>query len=131
MMPRGIPKYPMVKLDPPETFYWGPEIDRDTAMGLGRIRFFTGSPCKWGHVSERWCLSRRCVECVLRSHRTPEYREEEAPYSVAYRKANPERVEAFNAQRRAVQATKPVKSEARREGNRRAWVERRACRDVA
>lgn len=125
-MARGIPKYPMVKLDPPETFYWGPEIDRDTAMSLGRNRYFTGEPCKWGHVSERWCLSRRCVECVLRSHRTDDYREYAAPVRAAYAEANPDRVDAYNAQRRAVKAAKPVKSEQRRESCRTAWVARRA-----
>jgi hypothetical protein len=124
-MPRGVPKYPMIKLAPPETFYWGPEIDRDTAMSLGRNRYFTGEPCKWGHVSERWCLSRRCVECVLRSHRTEEYRQYTTPQEREWFAANPDRVAEYNAQRRAVKAAKPVKSEARRDGLKRHWVERR------
>lgn len=94
-------------------------------------RYFTGEPCKWGHVSERWCLSRRCVECVLRSHRTEEYREEDTPYSAAYRKANPERVEAYNAQRQARHDATPPKSQARRDGLKRHWVERRERQSVA
>lgn len=126
-MPRGVPKYPMIKLAPPETFYWGPEIDRDTAMSLGRNRYFTGEPCKWGHVSERWCLSRRCVECVLRSHRTEEYRQYTTPQEREWFAANPDRVAEYNAQRRAVKAAKPVKSEARRDSCRAMWVRRKAA----
>lgn len=32
-------------------------------------RYFTGEPCKHGHVSERYVHSRKCVECLLAAAR--------------------------------------------------------------
>jgi 5-methylcytosine-specific restriction endonuclease McrA len=37
-------------------------ISREDAKLLGRIRYFTGKPCKHGHITER-TLSGGCVEC--------------------------------------------------------------------
>lgn len=33
-------------------------------MRLGYPRYYTGKPCKYGHISERWTRSAACVECV-------------------------------------------------------------------
>lgn len=38
-------------------------IDRETARRLGMKRYFTGEPCKHGHVSERSVYSTWCDEC--------------------------------------------------------------------
>lgn len=57
-------KHQMVKYDPPEVYYWGPEIDRETALALGHVRYFTGAQCKWGHIAERLTNSWGCVECL-------------------------------------------------------------------
>ena len=38
-------------------------IGRDEAKALGLKRFFTGEPCKHGHVAERIVSSHRCTEC--------------------------------------------------------------------
>ncbi|WP_116598986.1 hypothetical protein [Primorskyibacter marinus] len=72
-------KYILPVLDPPETFYWGEPIDRATARDMGLKRYFTGKPCKKGHVAERHVSSACCVECTLRRHRTPEYRADMRP----------------------------------------------------
>lgn len=34
-------------------------------------KFFTGVPCKNGHISERYRSTRHCVECLRKSHRRP------------------------------------------------------------
>lgn len=34
------------------------------ARAAGRKRYFTGSPCRHGHVSERFVSSRGCVQCA-------------------------------------------------------------------
>lgn len=116
-------KYPLVKQDPPVTYFWGAEIDRESARSLGLKRYFTGKPCMWGHVDERWVASGTCIQCVLQRHRTEEYREVFNPQERVSWLRNRE---AYNAQRRAVKAAKPVKSEQRRASCRAAWVERRA-----
>jgi len=120
-------KYPVESLPSPVEFYWGPIIDRHTARAMGRKRFFTGEPCIHNHVAERWVSSATCIECTKERHRSREYREQYAkPYLREYAAENPDKVEEYNAQRRAVKAARPVKSEARREGNRRAWARRKA-----
>ena len=47
-------------------------ISRDEARALGLKRFFTGKPCKHGHVAERHVASRKCREC--HRERTRRYR---------------------------------------------------------
>jgi hypothetical protein len=36
---------------------------RSEAMALGLKLYFTGKPCKHGHLAERRCPSGSCVEC--------------------------------------------------------------------
>lgn len=36
---------------------------RSEAMAKGETRYFTGEPCKHGHVSERMVSTRTCVQC--------------------------------------------------------------------
>lgn len=45
-------------------------LTREDAIKLGVSRYFTGVPCKHGHLSERY-ITRRCVEChaaLYRAH---------------------------------------------------------------
>ena len=51
---------------------------RSEAKALGVTRYFTGVPCKYGHLAER-SLSGNCVVCLLEHKRKwrlryPEYR---------------------------------------------------------
>ena len=38
---------------------------RKDALEEGATRYFTGEPCKNGHVSERYTLNSGCVQCLL------------------------------------------------------------------
>ena len=40
-------------------------ISRDEARAQGLTRYFTGEPCKWGHISKRSVIDQKCVECTL------------------------------------------------------------------
>jgi len=40
------------------------KIARHAAWQAGKVRFFTGIPCKHGHIAERFVSSGGCVECV-------------------------------------------------------------------
>jgi 5-methylcytosine-specific restriction endonuclease McrA len=40
-------------------------IERSEAQAAGIARYFTGVPCKHGHVAERFVGNRDCVECGL------------------------------------------------------------------
>jgi len=112
-------KYVIPKLDPPEVFYWGPEIDRQTARDIGLSRYFTGKPCRKGHVAERWVSSLTCIECVLRRHRTPEYLDYQRPINAADRERNGE---TYNGNRRDKYATDPETRAKVAERNRKAWA---------
>lgn len=41
-------------------------ISRDAAHALGFTRYYTGLPCKHGHIAERLIANTGCVECVYR-----------------------------------------------------------------
>ncbi len=38
-------------------------LTREEAALCGLSRFWTGRPCKYGHVSERYVSNRQCVQC--------------------------------------------------------------------
>jgi hypothetical protein len=38
-------------------------VTRTEAIERGLKRYYTGKPCKWGHIGERFTLDRRCVIC--------------------------------------------------------------------
>ncbi|MBE9636552.1 hypothetical protein [Salipiger mangrovisoli] len=116
----GRAKYIIEKQSPPVTYYWGPEVDRETARSIGLVRFFTGKPCKYGHVAERWVSSGTCIECVLQRHRTPEYREYVRPVNAAWLEANPGKVDQYNEQRRDRRENEPEAAEQMRAASR-AW----------
>lgn len=116
-------KYVIPVLDPPEQFYWGPEIDYHTAHALGLPRFFTGEPCIKGHIAERWTSSRSCVECRMQRNRLAEYREYATPVQREWIAGNPDLRREYNDTRNAKNAAKPVKSEARRESMRQRYAE--------
>lgn len=49
----------MIEYDPQTGF----PISMTAARAAGLIRYFTGKPCKHGHVAERFVGNRQCVEC--------------------------------------------------------------------
>lgn len=64
-------------------------ISRAEARSLGLTRYFTGKPCKHGHVSERLVSSTKCCEC-------------RAIYIAEWAKANSQRLAAYQKQYAAV-----------------------------
>jgi hypothetical protein len=78
-------------IDPPRM------LSRDEARVLCLKRYFTGAPCRRGHVAERYVSSCRCVECdrVLalewRVANLEKARERERAAAYKYRAANPEK----------------------------------------
>lgn len=43
--------------------YDGPIVTRSDALSVGATRFFTGKPCKHGHLSERTSANGGCIRC--------------------------------------------------------------------
>jgi hypothetical protein len=80
-------------------------ITRKDARAQGLRRYFTGKPCKRGHVSERNVRSLTCMECdrVAQAVRLPKRdREKERQRLRLWRASNREKV---NAKSRAANAT--------------------------
>jgi hypothetical protein len=66
-------------------------ISRDEAKALGLKRYFTGEPCRHGHIAERSVHSGRCWECDRARHAR----------SAKWKVANPERVRETRRKHRA------------------------------
>lgn len=89
--------------------YTGPIVTRAEAKATGKKRYFTGKPCKHGHISERY-TTKGCVACVSAT-------------AAVWRTANRER---FDAVARDWQKARKEHVAAKREEWRLANLER--CR---
>lgn len=100
-------------------------ITRKEAKAQGLGKYFTGKPCKNGHVAERYTLTGYCCTCSSNKQRrkfesNPEaYREKRRKW----RRENPEKEQAMRdrqaARRRAITASKPLspRRQAIKDGN--------------
>lgn len=65
-------------------------ISRRDAVCLGLKRYFTGIPCKFGHIVERFCSNNKCLDCHRKNSK--HFREERAESaknsSAKYRQKN-------------------------------------------
>ena len=111
-------------------------IGRDAASALGLKRFFTGEPCKHGHVAERIVSSHRCTECdrasalKWRTANLEKARERDRKRARKHRAADPERARERGRRWRA--ANLELAREGERERilryNKRQAAQRRAGR---
>lgn len=64
--------------------------------------YFTGKPCKRGHIANRYISSRQCVECMKRTlyRETAAYKEKKKAYDAARLAANPQKYHAQSAKYR-------------------------------
>jgi len=80
--------------------YDGVVITRADALAAGLTRFFTGKPCKHGHLSERTSVNGGCIACnaitaiALYHDETPEQRAERNERTKAWKDAHREQVRA-------------------------------------
>ncbi len=58
--------------------------DLATARALGLKRYFTGKPCPFGHVAERFVATRCCAVCCMK--RKKQWADENKPYVSEYNK---------------------------------------------
>lgn len=42
-------------------------ISRDDAAAAGLLRYFTGVPCKRGHIAQRYVSTSSCMQCLRRT----------------------------------------------------------------
>jgi hypothetical protein len=82
-------------------------ITRQQAIDQKLSRYFTGEPCKHGHVAEKLLSNRTCIECLLIKKRIrgarPDVKEKDIARLNAHDKANPARKLARTRKRQAQQ----------------------------
>jgi 5-methylcytosine-specific restriction endonuclease McrA len=68
-------------------------ISRAEAQARGLKYFFTGIPCKHGHLCKRQVANRSCYECILRNHRKYHFknRDDLLAANKEYKRANKDR----------------------------------------
>lgn len=72
-------------------------IQRQEALAAGLTHYFTGKPCKRGHISKRYVRDKACSECG-RTKAREQYRSDPAKYiarRIRWRSANREKVNAY------------------------------------
>lgn len=77
-------------------------MTREEARKRGLKRYFTGEPCKHGHVAERWVANTGCTVCLLaaNSKKRPRDPEKKKAYNAQWYAANRQKVLAKAALRR-------------------------------
>lgn len=78
-------------------------ISRAEARAIGYKRYFTGKPCKHGHISERYTHSKHCIQCLTEKNKSPAFR---AYYKKYYRQYKDNQSEETRAYRSAIQRHK-------------------------
>ena len=84
--------------------YSGPLVTRDEARAAGLPRYFTGEPCKRGHIAERILPKLMCLACKNAASRDA-YRanlEKELARRALWKKQNRARINARQRERRKV-----------------------------
>lgn len=97
-------------------------LSRGDAKHRGLIRYFTGKPCKYGHVSERYVLSCRCVRCCKESE------EKRDKHATAKRKKqynidNAERLKEYRLNNRERRREYDLNNKNSIKERRRKWLE--------
>lgn len=88
---------------------------RIIAKNKGHTRYFTGNPCKHGHIAERLVSSRGCVECAR--IKDVESRPRRMEYFKDYHKRNPDKTKAAQDKWRAANVEKRRASDKERRQN--------------
>jgi hypothetical protein len=71
-------------------------ISRKEAKEKGLTRYFTGKPCKYGHVSNRHVVNAGCSECMKKTQR--QWRQEKPEYMEQYRQNNKDAIKKSTKQ---------------------------------
>ena len=65
-------------------------VTREEALALGLNKYFTGNPCKRGHVAFRYLPGNSCSECLAMRRQSLSWREKQARYMTDWMSKNRE-----------------------------------------
>ena len=110
--------------------------ERHEAKLAGKTRYFTGKPCKYGHIAERYVSTKTCVVCA-RKNVAEWYKENLCrvlAYNAKWMAENPEKVKAHRRSHRARNPEKVflLSMQRKRDLKERIpkWANREAIRQV-
>lgn len=95
-------------------------ISRAEAKAKGLKRYFTGKPCKHGHVSERYIGGKFCIQCEKVRDNNESTNKRKKSYQKEYQEKNREKLRA------AAKAQREANREEVRESARACYWKRRA-----
>ena len=78
-------------------------VSRSEAIAAGAARYFTGVPCKHGHVAERYVASKTCCACgnQIANQSKAKNRLKYTQSSVAWGRANPGKLAVYQQRKNA------------------------------
>ncbi len=97
-------------------------ITRAEALKLGLKNYYTGEPCKHGHISERYTVNTRCLDCINEYAQTKEFKEKRKQYNETYKSRNRNRK---NENNRRYREKNKDRLKAIRDGNREELLKKR------
>jgi hypothetical protein len=72
----------------PEELIYGPSISRKQAKEQGLTQYFTGKPCKHGHIEPRNTCDGQCRECARQKYRRWAEKNDRTEYTKNYERQN-------------------------------------------
>lgn len=80
-----------------------PTVSRQEAIAAGAARYFTGVPCRNGHVAERYTSNKTCCECgnATANRAKAKDRQKYTASSVAWGRANPAKLAEYQRRKTA------------------------------
>ena len=101
-------------------------ISRDDAIALGFVTYFTGKPCKYGHVAERYVSCKRCVCCSI-AYRA-DHKEAIKAYYVDNKEAIAEQKKAYRADNTIAEREKAYRADNKEHKN--VYIKQRRQIDI-
>lgn len=96
-------------------------VNRQQAIADGNIKYFTGKPCKYGHISERYVSTSQCYECTQR----PELLQKKKEKSRQWKIDNP-RIVVLTADQKAEKSARRARQIAENKDHfKKKWAESR------
>ncbi len=70
-------------------------VTREKAKAEGMTKYFTGKPCKFGHLSERYTSNTRCITCAREYINSKEYKDKKSQYNKTYKINNKDKIREY------------------------------------
>ena len=109
-------------------------ISSQEAKDKSLLHYYTGKPCKHGHISERFVSTKNCCACLKAHSQQTEVKKQKAANGAAHYAANPEKVRASSAAWNAANPAARTATEAQRRAAKLQrtpkWADRSAIKAI-